>query len=217
MYNNLILFSIIRFEFFIIQSIEVLLNYKQTVNMAFIKTISPDTAEDELKVLYRNLKKTRGKIAEVHKIQSLNPEALDDHMNLYMTIMYGKSPLKRYQREMIGVVVSSVNRCEYCIRHHEQALLAYWKDHDKIRHLLTGRSKSELSDTDQLLCNLSEKLTLNKNSDYSDDIKALQTSGFTDRAILDAVQVIAYFNFVNRLVLGLGVEHSEEEIKGYKY
>lgn len=185
--------------------------------MAFIETISPGIAENELKLIYEKLRQRRGKIAEVHKVQSLNPEALADHMNLYMTIMYGKSPLKRYQREMIGVVVSSTNRCEYCIRHHEQALLAYWKDHDYTRLLITDRSKLNLSEADQLLCNLAEKLTLNQNSDYSNDIIKLQESGFTDRTILDAVQVIAYFNFVNRLALGLGVEFTDEEASGYKY
>jgi uncharacterized peroxidase-related enzyme len=185
--------------------------------MAFIKTISPENAETELKALYANLKKNRGKIAEVHKIQSLNPEALADHMNLYMTIMFGKSPLKRYQREMIGVVASTTNRCEYCTRHHEQALLAYWKDYNKTRLLITDRSKLNLSEADELLCNLAEKLTLNQNSDYSGDIITLRDSGFTDRAILDAVQVIAYFNFINRIVLGLGVEFTDEETRGYKY
>jgi uncharacterized peroxidase-related enzyme len=99
--------------------------------MAYIKTIEPENAKGELKTIYDNLIKTRGKIAEVHKIQSLNPEALVAHMDLYMTIMFGKSPLKRYQREMLGVVVSASNRCAYCINHHEQALLAYWKDEAK--------------------------------------------------------------------------------------
>lgn len=44
--------------------------------MANIKTISPEQADGELKKIYENLLETRGKIAEVHKIQSLNPEAL---------------------------------------------------------------------------------------------------------------------------------------------
>jgi uncharacterized peroxidase-related enzyme len=185
--------------------------------MAFIHTISPEQAEGPLKEIYDNLVETRGKIAEVHKIQSLNPKALVAHMDLYMTVMFGKSPLKRYQREMLGVVTSAANRCEYCINHHEQALLAYWKDQDKTRQLITDRSELELSKTDRLLCNLAEKLTLNRDPGYSEEIKTLQSSGLEDRAILDAVQVIAYFNFVNRMVLGLGVEFTEEEMKGYKY
>lgn len=185
--------------------------------MAYIKTISFEKAEDKLKKVYENLFETRGKIAEVHKIQSLNPEALIAHMELYMTIMFGKSPLKRYQREMIGVVTSAANRCEYCINHHEQALLSYWKDRDKTLRLISDRSKLKLSETDRLLCELAEKLTLNPYQNYSKQIQQLQKAELDDRAILDAVQVIAYFNFVNRMVLGLGVEFSEEEMKGYNY
>jgi uncharacterized peroxidase-related enzyme len=185
--------------------------------MAFIQTVSPEEAQGELAEIYQHLIKTRGKIAEVHKIQGLNPEALIAHMDLYMAVMFGKSPLKRYQREMLGVVTSAANRCDYCINHHEQALLAYWKEESKTRKLIQDRSKLNLSETDRLLCELADKLTLNRKPDYSNEIRNLQKSGLDDRTILDAVQVIAYFNFVNRLVLALGVEFSEEEMKGYRY
>jgi len=185
--------------------------------MAHIETTSPEQAEGYLKEVYEKLIESRGKLAEIHKVQSLNPNALVTHMDFYMAIMFGKSPLKRYQREMLGVVTSVVNQCEYCIRHHEQALLAYWKDQEKTDQLITDRLDLDLSEKDNLLCDLAEKLTRNQNSDYSEDVITLKNAGFGDRAILDAVQVIAYFNFVNRLVLGLGVEHSVNEKKGYKY
>ena len=185
--------------------------------MAYIKTIDPENAQGELKNIYDNLIKTRGKIAEVHKIQSLNPDALVAHMDLYMTIMFGKSPLKRYQREMLGVVVSAANQCAYCISHHEQALLAYWKDEEKTGMLASDRSQIDLPETDHHLCDVAEDLTLNAEQDYAGHIQKLKQAGLDDRAILDAVQVIAYFNFVNRLVLGLGVEFTKEEMKGYKY
>lgn len=185
--------------------------------MAYIDTIPPESAEGRLKEIYDDLKESRGKIAEVHKIHSLNPEVLVAHMELYMTIMFGKSPLKREQREMVGVVTSATNRCAYCINHHEQALLAYWKNADKCRQLISNRSKLDLSEEDRLLCDLAEQLTRNETTDYSENIIDLTNAGLNDRAILDAVQIIAYFNFVNRMVLGLGVTFSEDEIKGYKY
>ncbi len=185
--------------------------------MPHIQTISHDEADSELKSVYDNIVKTRGKLAEVHKIQSLNPQALIDHMDLYMTVMFGKSPLKRYQREMMAVVVSAANRCQYCIEHHEQALLAYWKDKQKTELLKHDRPALEQNDIDRLLCNLAEYLTINEGPDYSQYILQLKQAGLDDRAILDAVQVIAYFNFVNRLVLGLGVEFDEQEKKGYNY
>ena len=49
------------------------------------------------------------------------------------------------------------------------------------------------------------------------DIDNLRKKGFTDRTILDINLIVSYFNFVNRIVLGLGVEYSENELKGYKY
>jgi len=75
--------------------------------MAYINVIEPEDADGELKQIYNNLIEKRGKLAEVHKIQSLNPESIVRHMDFYMTIMFGKSPLKRYQREMMAVVVST--------------------------------------------------------------------------------------------------------------
>lgn len=55
----------------------------------------------------------RGKLAEVHKIQSLNSATFVLQMDLYMAIMYAKSPLNRAQREMMAVVVSAANYCDY--------------------------------------------------------------------------------------------------------
>lgn len=185
--------------------------------MPYINTIQPEEATGELKEIYDNISKTRGKIAEIHKIQSLNPDALTAHMDLYMAVMFGKSPLKRYQREMMGVVVSATNNCAYCINHHEQALLAYWKDEEKTKLLVDNRRELTLSDEDRMLCDLSELLTNNRLSTYQEEIQKLMDNGLSDRTVLDAVQVIAYFNFVNRMVLGLGVHFHKDEIKGYNY
>jgi hypothetical protein len=78
--------------------------------MARIKVIQENEAQGELQEIYQDLIQSRGKLAEVHKIQSLNPKTILSHMNLYMDIMYGQSPLKRAQREMIAVVVSVANK-----------------------------------------------------------------------------------------------------------
>src|SRR6056297_414481 len=187
--------------------------------MPYIKTIEPGDATGELKEIYENLVQTRGKLAEIHKIQSLNPEALTAHMDLYMAVMFGKSPLKRYQREMLGVVVSAANKCDYCINHHEQALLAYWKDEERVKMLANPdkRESASLSKGELLLCRYADQLTKLPSENTSQIIQKIKDTGFTDRAVLDATQVVAYFNFVNRMVLGLGVTFTADEIKGYKY
>ena len=186
--------------------------------MPFINVIEHDDAEGRLKEIYDHLVKTRGKLAEVHKIQSLNPETIVAHMDLYMKVMFGRSPLKRYQREMMAVVVSKTNNCPYCITHHGEALQFFWKDEVKVEKLTKNYKKAGLSDTDRLLCEMAEALTkapAHKNRERL--IDRLKAQGLEDRAILDAALVISYFNFVNRMVLGLGVDLEADGGGGYLY
>lgn len=185
--------------------------------MPFIEVIQPEDAEGELKEIYEDLVEKRGKLAEVHKIQSLNPESITHHMDLYMTLLFGKSPLKRYRREMMAVVVSAANNCKYCRLHHGEALNHYWKDEEKVQQLGKDYQELDLSAEDRLLCDLARDLTEKPAGISSQRIEELKEQGFGDRAILDATLIISYFNFVNRVVMGLGVEAGVEEIEGYKY
>lgn len=61
--------------------------------MSSIQEVEVEKADDKLKPIYDDLIKSRGKIANILKVHSLNPEALKTHLNLYMTIMFGKSGL----------------------------------------------------------------------------------------------------------------------------
>ncbi len=82
-------------------------------DMAWIKTIHEDEADGELKQLYDKLVEPRGGVDNIMKIHSLNPPSLSGHFELYKTLMRGRSDLTRVRREMIAVVVSTLNRCEY--------------------------------------------------------------------------------------------------------
>lgn len=180
--------------------------------MAFIKIIQHDQAEGQLKEIYDDLVQKRGKLAEVHKIQSLNPQTIVGHMNLYMDIMFARSPLKRYQREMIAVVVSVANNCHYCLTHHAAAVLHFWKDEAKVKLLASGNwDKLDFSETDRSLCLFAKQLTISpKHPERESIITHLKDLKLSDRAILDATLVVSYFNFVNRMVLGLGVDLEQD-------
>ena len=82
--------------------------------VAFIKTVPENEAEGALLRAYRRAADPKsGQVDHIMKIHSLHPASLLDHQHMYKTLMYGESPLSRAQREMIGVVVSAINRCEY--------------------------------------------------------------------------------------------------------
>ena len=81
--------------------------------MAWIKTIDPDDAEGPLKDLYGRAFKRAGRLWNILRLQSSNAEVLKASTDLYLAIMYGRSPLSRGQREMLAVVVSRTNGCHY--------------------------------------------------------------------------------------------------------
>ena len=81
--------------------------------MSWIKTILPDDATGELKVEYDEAIKRAGKVFNILKVQSLNPQSLRASMHLYLATMLASSGLSRAEREMLATVVSWANHCFY--------------------------------------------------------------------------------------------------------
>ncbi|MBM3265248.1 MAG: carboxymuconolactone decarboxylase family protein [candidate division Zixibacteria bacterium] len=82
--------------------------------MAWIKTVSEQDAEGKLREYYEAEKTPSGAVDNILKIHSLDPDSLSWHVAMYRQLMYGRgSRLSRTQREMIAVVVSSLNHCRY--------------------------------------------------------------------------------------------------------
>jgi uncharacterized peroxidase-related enzyme len=185
--------------------------------MSKIKVIQHEEATGRLKEIYDELVRSRGKLADVHKIQSLRPESIVKHMELYMEIMFTKSELSRAEREMIAVVVSAANKCEYCQIHHALALNHYWKNDEKIAALRKHSSFEGITPREDVLITYASELTLNPGSYLNQPLNKMKEVGLTDSAILDATLVVSYFNFVNRIVLSLGVELEADKGGGYKY
>jgi len=186
--------------------------------MSRIEVIQYDESTGRLREIYDNLIASRGKLADVHTIQSLRPESIVKHIDLYLEIMFSKSELSRAEREMIAVVVSAANGCEYCQTHHAEALNHYWKNEQKIIKLRNDYTEAELTPVELVLCSFASELTNYPESCMTLDFtQLLRKNGFSDQAILDATLVVAYFNFVNRIILALGVESAAEETKGYNY
>lgn len=81
--------------------------------MAWIPMIDEDDADGSLADQYARVAGPWGGVDNIMKIHSLNPPSLKGHFDFYVTLMRGRSGLSRPQREMIAVVVSSINKCVY--------------------------------------------------------------------------------------------------------
>ncbi len=186
--------------------------------MPYIKIIDEAEATGELKEAYDTIAKTRGKVANIMKIHSLNPQAMLQHLELYKTLLFGRSGLKRAERELIATIVSSINGCDYCTHHHAEALRAYWKDEERVDSIINIEpEKANLSERELAMVDYARRLTEQPTEMTESHAQRLRDAGLSDRDILDVNLITSYFNFVNRVAEGLGVPYSEEEMKGYRY
>jgi uncharacterized peroxidase-related enzyme len=190
---------------------------KEPVKMQFIKVINENEASGELKKVYEQIGSARGKLSNIMKIHSLMPDTMIKHLELYLSIMFSKTNLSREEKEILAVVVSKNNNCDYCVNHHAEALNHYWKNSERLKNFILTLDDPAFSEKFRLAVNHTSQLTDNPSAVKKEDIYELKKSGWTDEDILGINLIISYFNFVNRIALGLGVEFSEDEIKGYKY
>ena len=184
--------------------------------MSWIDEVDVDDAEGKLEAIYAELLKKRGKVSNILKVHSLNPEAMANHLDLYMTVMFGASGLSRAEREAVAVVVSATNECAYCVNHHAEALRRYIKDDETLELLMSADGLETLEPRLSNIVRHAEKLTSAPSAMTEIDLGELRAVGLTDKDILDLTLVVGYFNFVNRIALGLGVSFSTEELGGYK-
>jgi uncharacterized peroxidase-related enzyme len=183
--------------------------------MSWIDEIEVSEADGRLAEIYKELVEKRGKISNVLKVHSLNPEAMSAHLGLYMTLMFGTSRLSRAEREAIAVVVSAENECAYCINHHLVALRHFIDDEETLGMLASADGLETLEPRLSNIVRHAQKLTSAPEAMTESDLGELRAVGLKDRDILDLTLITAYFNFVNRIVLGLGVEYTDEEAAGY--
>lgn len=181
--------------------------------MAYIRTIGPQEATGELAELYRRVGNPDGTVDEVMLVHSLSPHSLRAHFELYVTAMHRPSPLSRVERELVGAWVSRLNGCAYCLQHHSAGLerLLRGQRQALVRQLREGDEDLEalaplLELRERAMLAYATKLTRTPSLVTAEDVQQLRSAGLDDRAVLDLAQVVAYFCYANRIVLGLGAE-----------
>ena len=184
--------------------------------MSWIDEIDVGEADGKLKEMYAELVKQRGKVSNILKVHSLHPEALGNHLDLYMTLMFGESGLSRLEREAVAVVVSAANDCAYCVSHHAEALRRYMDDEETLDLLMSADGLETLEPRLSNIVRHADKLTSAPSAMTESDLGELRAVGLSDKDILDLTLIVGYFNFVNRIAMGLGVEFSADEVRGYR-
>ena len=187
--------------------------------MPYIEVIHPDKAEGRLEKIYDRVTGPGGQVDNVLQIHSLKPHTLEGHMCLYKSVLHHPdNTLPTWFLEAIGVLVSLLNDCSYCAKHHGVGMKRKLKD--RAEHYDDYRAQLDLEQpgkpftrAEQAALRYARKLTLEPGAIEQADVDALRDAGYSDGRILEINQVASYFAYANRTVTGLGV-HTEGEVLG---
>ena len=181
--------------------------------------ISDDEADDALKDVLNLARTPHGTVDNVMRVHSLRPNTMVGHVKLYRACLHDDAnTIPMWLQEVISSYVSVLNTCPYSYANHWSNAAHLMGDPDRAalaETALQARRPQDAFDGQELaLLRYAEKLTLAPADMVQGDVTALRDAGLDDGQILEANQIIGYFNYVNRLLNGLGVT-TDGDVVGY--
>ncbi|MGB1311741.1 MAG: carboxymuconolactone decarboxylase family protein, partial [Leucothrix sp.] len=152
-------------------------------------------------------------------VHSLRPNTMRGHVVLYRAALHDDAnTIPTWFQETISSYVSILNDCPYSLANHwanARHLIGDEARADAIEAALHAKTPESVFDGPELaMLQYTEKLTLTPTAMVKEDVDALKVTGIDDGEILEANQIIGYFNYVNRCLNGLGVT-TDGDIVGY--
>ena len=146
-----------------------------------------------------------GLVPNVLQAYAFDIAKLNAFTAMYNDLMLGASGLSKLEREMIAVVVSSINRCWYCQVAHGAAVRALGSPELGEAMVMNWRCAS-LDSRQTAMLTFAEKATRSSAEIVESDRQALRDAGFSDRDIFDIASVVGFYNMSNRVASAIGME-----------
>lgn len=159
----------------------------------------PSDLDDDLRAYMDKCQEKLGLIPNVIRAYALRPEKLRAFIRTYNDLMLGESGLSKLEREMIAVVVSSVNSCYYCLVAHGQAVRQLSGDPELGEMMVMNYRVAEVSARQRAMLDFAWKLTAKPQEIEAADRQRLFDAGFSAEDVFDIANVAGFFNMSNRV------------------
>jgi uncharacterized peroxidase-related enzyme len=173
----------------------------QPSHIAKISLPDRQTLEEDLQKYIEICEEKLGMVPNVLTSYTAKPQKFRTFTRFYNELMLGEDDcdLSKLEREMIAVVVSSANRCYYCLIAHGQAVRELSGDPQLGEMIVTNYRVAELSARQRAMLDFAWKLTKSPHDIGDQDRQALKDAGFSEGDIFDISDVAAFFNYTNRV------------------
>lgn len=154
---------------------------------------------DATRAYFAKCEEKLGLVPNVLKSYAFDEKKLRAFTEMYNDLMLGDSQLTKLEREMIAVVVSSVNHCFYCLVAHGAAVRQLSGDPALGEMMVMNWRAADLTAKQAAMLAFAEKLTEQPAKMDEADRDGLRKAGFSDRDIWDIASVVGFFNMSNRV------------------
>ncbi|TLP68951.1 peroxidase-related enzyme [Parasedimentitalea maritima] len=151
-----------------------------------------------------------GMIPNVLKANAFDIAKLNAFTGMYNDVMLAESGLSKLEREMIAVVVSSINKCFYCLVAHGAAVRQLSGDPKLGEVLVMNYRMASLDPRQSAMLDFAAKMTTASAEISESDRQGLRDAGFSDRDIWDIANVTGFFNMSNRIASATAMQPNDE-------
>jgi uncharacterized peroxidase-related enzyme len=174
--------------------------------MAWITTIGWEEADGPLRAAYDWQAEALGEPAEFTMVGSLYPAIVEERLRLYRTVEQCPSDLSQIERQSAAYVTSTINATAHCASGLRLKLASLGVPDATLASI--ERSPTDVASGDarfDAICAHAAKLTLHPADMRAADLDELRVHGLTDLDLLDLNNMVAYYCYINRVVMGLGI------------
>jgi uncharacterized peroxidase-related enzyme len=172
--------------------------------------LPPGELSPEMSAYFDKCDEKLGFIPNVLRAYAHDDAKLSAFAAFYNDLMLAPSGLSKLEREMIAVVVSSQNRCYYCLTAHGAAVRQYSGDPILGELMAINYRAAQLSPRHRAMLDFAVKLTLAPSEIEEEDREALRLAGFDARGIWDVAAVASFFNMSNRMAVAVDMRPNAE-------
>jgi uncharacterized peroxidase-related enzyme len=173
-------------------------------SMPFVNEIEETEADGHLRELYGKIEQRLGFLPHYFKTLGAKPAVIEAQLQMSDAVM-ADGALSMIVKEQIGLVVSGINSSTYCVMFHMELLRRFGVDKSLARKLTADYENAAVDSNVKTLFRFADKLTRHPDDIEESDTDALKKAGWDDAAVRETVLTVAYFNYINRVSLGLGL------------
>lgn len=181
-----------------------------TKGMTALDLPPADPLPDDIARYYEVCEEKLGMIPNVLAAYSFEPDRLRGFSQMYNALMLGESELSKAEREMIAVVVSSLNHCYYCLVAHGATLRQLTGDPALAETIAANYRHADITPRQRAMLDFAVKVTKASSEIVEEDRQALRDAGFSNRGVWDIAEVAAFFNMSNRVSSAIAMKPNAE-------